>query len=240
MKSAAQYAGAPMYPGSPSGSSGPPVQPVYFQQNQVPQPFLYPPPQIIHQQQRNRYSNNPGNFQIHTGFIGMPVRPQTRASRGQHIQQHMNHYPSQRGGQMSRFNPRSQIPRGDAPIVGFAPQPNQLTPSSTPTLSQDNINDSALSHSEEQLTLSKLMELPFDAQNSFLGEKLFPLVEQLEQDLAGKITGMLLDKLQHEDNKGVLEELWELLSNPQALKNGVNEAVQVLRTHANDSTDQPV
>jgi polyadenylate-binding protein len=226
--------GAPIYPGSPSGSGGPP--PVYFQQNQVPQPFLYPPPQLMHQQPRGRWnSNNPGNFPIHTGFIGMPVRPHSRASRG-HPQQHLNHYP-RGGGQVARFNPRgSPGPRGgDAPVTGLPSQaqPNTLAPENvveqTPQVPQ-----------EETLTLAKLKELPLDQQTTVLGEKLFPLIEQLEEDLAGKITGMLLDRLSQEDNKNVLEQTLLLLSDPQALKEGVNEAVQVLRNHAvsNDEEHQ--
>jgi len=219
--------GAPIYPGSASGSGGPPVPPVYFQQNQVPQPFLYPPPQMIHQQTRGRWnSNNPGNFPIHTGFIGMPVRPHSRGSRG-HPQQHLNHYP-RGGGQVARF-PRSPPPRGvDAPVAGLPPQPQ-------PTLPENLPEQTTQTPQEETLSLAKLKELPVDQQTAVLGEKLFPLVEQLQEELAGKITGMLLDRLAHQDEvKNVLEEILLLLSDPQALKDRVNEAVQVLSNHANE------
>lgn len=57
-----------------------------------------------------------------------------------------------------------------------------------------------------------------------LGESLYPLVEQLERDHAAKVTGMLLEMDQ--------TEVLHLLESPEALKLKVAEAMEVLRSVA--------
>lgn len=56
-----------------------------------------------------------------------------------------------------------------------------------------------------------------------LGERLFPLIQQSQPELAGKVTGMLLEM----DNS----ELLHLLESPEALTQKVDEAVGVLNSH---------
>jgi len=56
-----------------------------------------------------------------------------------------------------------------------------------------------------------------------IGERIFPLVQPIEPRLAGKITGMLLEM----DNT----ELLHLVDSPEALKQKINEALQVLKTY---------
>ncbi|KAL7184492.1 hypothetical protein ACSBR2_026617 [Camellia fascicularis] len=53
-----------------------------------------------------------------------------------------------------------------------------------------------------------------------LGEQLFPLVERVEPDHAGKVTGMLLAMDQ--------TEVLHLIEAPDALKKKVSEALDVL------------
>ncbi|XP_052193450.1 polyadenylate-binding protein 8-like [Diospyros lotus] len=58
-------------------------------------------------------------------------------------------------------------------------------------------------------------------QRTMLGENLYPLVEQLEPEMAAKVTGMLLEMDQ--------TEVLHLLESPDALKAKVAEAMDVLR-----------
>lgn len=55
-----------------------------------------------------------------------------------------------------------------------------------------------------------------------LGEQLYPLVERLEHDNAGKVTGMLLEMDQ--------TEVLHLIESPDALKKKVLEAMDVLNS----------
>ncbi|KAF5961485.1 hypothetical protein HYC85_002694 [Camellia sinensis] len=57
-------------------------------------------------------------------------------------------------------------------------------------------------------------------QRMMLGEQLFPLVERVEPDHAGKVTGMLLEMDQ--------TEVLHLIEAPDALKKKVSEALDVL------------
>jgi polyadenylate-binding protein len=61
------------------------------------------------------------------------------------------------------------------------------------------------------------------AQKQILGENLYPLVQEMQPALAGKITGMLLEM----DNSDILI----LLESPEALISKVTEAVTVLKAH---------
>ncbi|GMI83676.1 POLY(A) BINDING PROTEIN 8, poly(A) binding protein 8 [Hibiscus trionum] len=63
-----------------------------------------------------------------------------------------------------------------------------------------------------------------EQQRTMLGENLYPLVEQLEPEAAAKVTGMLLEMDQ--------TEVLHLLESPEALKAKVTEAMEVLKTVA--------
>ncbi|KAK9111156.1 hypothetical protein Scep_018675 [Stephania cephalantha] len=72
-----------------------------------------------------------------------------------------------------------------------------------------------------------------EQQRQMLGEQLFPLVERIEHDLAGKITGMLLEMDQ--------TEVLHLIEAPDALKKKVGEALDVLQlatVQGSDAADQ--
>merc|ERR1712137_1458407 len=70
------------------------------------------------------------------------------------------------------------------------------------------------------LTAAALAAAPPAAQKQMLGEKLFPQIAKYQPELAGKITGMMLEM----DNS----ELLILLESEQQLKNKVDEAMRVL------------
>merc|ERR1719250_238249 len=82
---------------------------------------------------------------------------------------------------------------------------------------------------QEPLTASMLAEAPAQEQKQMLGERLFPLIQRMYPDLAGKITGMLLEI----DNS----ELLHMLEHQQALKAKMEEAVAVLQAHQAKETE---
>merc|ERR1719420_1594972 len=67
---------------------------------------------------------------------------------------------------------------------------------------------------------SSLANAPPGMQKQMLGEKIFPLISRLQPEMAGKITGMMLEM----DNS----ELLILLESPEQLKMKVDEALRVL------------
>ncbi|XP_071109053.1 polyadenylate-binding protein 1A-like [Haliotis cracherodii] len=76
---------------------------------------------------------------------------------------------------------------------------------------------------QEPLTASMLAAAPPQEQKQMLGERLFPLIQRMYPELAGKITGMLLEI----DNS----ELLHMLESNESLKARVDEAVAVLQAH---------
>ncbi|AQL04381.1 Polyadenylate-binding protein 5 [Zea mays] len=84
-------------------------------------------------------------------------------------------------------------------------------------------------HAVSRTTTAVASAGPAD-QHQILGNKLYALVEQLERDHAGKVTGMLLEM-----DKA---EILQLLRSPEALRAKVREAMAVLqRTKAGGSVD---
>merc|ERR1719243_24540 len=72
------------------------------------------------------------------------------------------------------------------------------------------------------LTASALAAAPPAVQKQMIGEKLFPAIARFQPELAGKITGMMLEM----DNS----ELLMLLESETQLKNKVDEALRVLES----------
>merc|ERR1711976_744876 len=78
----------------------------------------------------------------------------------------------------------------------------------------------------DQLTASMLAGAPPQEQKQMLGERLYPHIQSMHPDLAGKITGMLLEI----ENSELLSML-DFRANPTLLTEEVNEAVTVLSQH---------
>jgi len=93
------------------------------------------------------------------------------------------------------------------PIVQQVPQPQAAV----------------LIQGQEPLTASMLASAPPQEQKQMLGERIFPLIQGMFPELAGKITGMLLEI----DNS----ELVHMLEHQESLKSKVEEAVAVLQAH---------
>jgi polyadenylate-binding protein len=108
------------------------------------------------------------------------------------------------GGQQIKFNQQARN----------AGQPNM--PAQAPPAPQQMMSEGAL-------TASALASASPEMQKNMIGERLYPLIHQSQPDLAGKITGMLLEM----DNS----ELLHLLESPEALGSKISEALQVLEAH---------
>merc|ERR1719468_1031361 len=91
-------------------------------------------------------------------------------------------------------------PQGPGPQQGLPQQPSSMTGGA--------------------LTAAALAAAPAGVQKQMLGEKLFPAVSRFQPELAGKITGMMLEM----DNS----ELLMLLESDHQLKGKVEEAMRVL------------
>merc|ERR1712113_764221 len=72
------------------------------------------------------------------------------------------------------------------------------------------------------LNAATLAAAPPSVQKQMIGEKLFPAIAKFQPELAGKITGMMLEM----DNS----ELLILLESDAQLKHKVDEAMNVLQT----------
>lgn len=84
---------------------------------------------------------------------------------------------------------------------------------------------------QKPLTSSELAAAQPQEQKQMLGERLFPLIQNMYPDLAGKITGMLLEI----DNS----ELLHMLESQESLQAKVEEAVAVLQAHQAKEKDPP-
>merc|ERR1712154_708319 len=73
----------------------------------------------------------------------------------------------------------------------------------------------------QPLTAAALESMPPQMQKQMMGERLFPLISKYQPELAGKITGMMLEMN--------ATELLGLLDSEQQLKAKVDEALVVLQ-----------
>lgn len=113
--------------------------------------------------------------------------------------------------QQLKFN--QQARNAAVPPAAVPPAPQNQAAQVQPTPPQPN----------ENLTPSALASATPEVQKNMIGERLYPLIHQSQPELAGKITGMLLEM----DNS----ELLHLLESPDALGAKISEALQVLDAH---------
>merc|ERR1712142_318479 len=171
-----------------------------------------------------RPANAPSGLQMAGGQVRTSARPQgqpggIRPSGGPGVS-------ARPITAMAQQVPRPGIPQPARPSYKYTPavrNPPQ------PTVPQQLLNQQPTAaqavhvQGQEPLTASMLAAAPPQEQKQMLGERLFPLIQQMFPDLAGKITGMLLEI----DNA----ELVHMLEDPNSLKGKVEEAVAVLQAH---------
>ncbi|XP_047325343.1 polyadenylate-binding protein 2-like [Impatiens glandulifera] len=204
------------------------------------QPFIYgqPPPTIIPSQGGFGYQQQlvpgmrPGgapmpNFIfpfVHQGQYNQP-RPGGRRGSGpmQQAQQpvplmQQQMMPRGGGGRLYRYPPGRNVSDGSVG-GGMVPVPYEMGGMLPPR--------EAMNQPQQKQPIpitalaSALANSTPEQQRLMLGENLYPQVEQLEQEHAAKVTGMLLEMDQ--------TEVLHLLESPEALKAKVAEALDVLR-----------
>ncbi|ESP03422.1 hypothetical protein LOTGIDRAFT_199286 [Lottia gigantea] len=118
-------------------------------------------------------------------------------------------------------------PRWQTPFRQPQPQPGEFSSKFVLSLLALGLGNrapaSVVIPGQDPLTTSMLAAAPPQKQKQMLGERMFPLINRMHQDLAGKITGMLLEI----DNS----ELLHMLESQESLKGKVEEAVAVLQAH---------
>jgi polyadenylate-binding protein len=197
-------AGGPMFYPAPAG--GMPQRPGFVYPQQM-VPRRWPPQQGAPLMQRGPGPQQAG--MVHPGMYAMQPRPQQQSGIS----------PQQNRGVAHRNNRKQPVQgaRGGAGsrIGKFAgpagrPQPPMVQPQMMPM-------------QQQPLTIQVLASAPAEQQKQMIGERLFPLIQTEQPQLAGKITGMLLEM----DNG----ELLNLLESHEALLSKIEEAVQVLEAH---------
>jgi len=146
----------------------------------------------------------------------------------------------QRAAAMTGFSVRQPYPMGNRPTQtpgqmmntgGARGQSNAQQQSAAYTRTARNLpqnntggyGNSIVVAGQEPLTPAGLANATPQEQKQMLGERLFPLIQTIHSDLAGKITGMLLEI----DNT----ELLHMLESRESLKAKVEEAIAVLQAH---------
>merc|ERR1711920_638389 len=128
-------------------------------------------------------------------------------------------------GMMGMMNPQQQammaqkgmMPMGQKGMGPGGPDPGQQMPQQP---QQPQVQASA-GGPGASLNAATLAAAPPNVQKQMLGEKLFPAISRFQPELAGKITGMMLEM----DNS----ELLILMESDQQLKIKVDEAMSVLQ-----------
>lgn len=193
--------------GSPQHNGGVPMyhqgmgQQMYFGQPPPPgmfspqgQPYGYQPPVL---------GMRPGGGPSMAAYYG-PQPIQRPSGGGQRMPQRGARAPFQ-GGPGPRYN------RGSGPRGQLAPHGHGV-----PNLGETSTVETSIGP-----LASAIASAPPEQRRMILGEHLYPLVDSLEHEHAGKVTGMLLEMDQ--------SEVLHLIESPEALKGKVQEAVDILR-----------
>jgi len=188
-----------MQPGAGQPRGQQPRYPSNVMQQQPQQRGVYPMPAYGVVPQPGRGGRGPNQPNAGRGGRG------GRGPGGQQMQSRVNVPASAAnrgggGGQQLKFNQQARN-------AGMSTQPQQAP----------------IPQANESLTASALASASPEMQKNMIGERLYPLIHQTEPELAGKITGMLLEM----DNS----ELLHLLESPEALQAKIAEALQVLEAH---------
>jgi len=185
---------------------------------------FYPPTAMPNYRPTPRWAGAGGGMRPHAGaqmMAGMQMQQSMAAGQ-------------QRPGAMGGMPGRSGMPMGGRPnqmMAGGAVRPQggaqqaayTRTARNLPSNNAGGFANSIVVAGQEPLTPAGLANATPQEQKQMLGERLFPLIQNMQPDLAGKITGMLLEI----DNT----ELLHMLESRESLKAKVEEAIAVLQAH---------
>ncbi|KAF7304813.1 Polyadenylate-binding protein [Mycena kentingensis (nom. inval.)] len=137
------------------------------------------------------------------------------------------------GGRGSPTMPNAQLPRGGAPPAGRAPAPGAPVAGARPAQGQPGYKLNPQVRNGAPVPGPVIPEIEDSAlasaspmeKKQMLGEVIYMKIASTQPELAGKITGMLLEM----DNN----ELVQLIESPDALNAKVNEALTVLNEFVN-------
>jgi len=214
----------------------------------IPQPQRFYGPAVTQLRTTPRWASQPQVRQPQTaaaaypnmaGVSATPYRPGGAGVARQPIQGNAQNQSAQNAALRNSARPitgqqaAAQIQQGrgmNAPVAQRgAPASYKYTPNMrnapqvVPMAVQPTAQQAVVVKGQEPLTASMLAAAQPAEQKQMLGERLFPLIEQMYPALAGKITGMLLEI----DNS----ELLHMLEHNESLKSKVEEAVAVLHVH---------
>jgi len=203
----------------------PQAPPMQFYQGMPPRNYMYPQQMVRPQWPQPpggmmRPGTHPINYHL------MPAMPQpTRVPRSANVPRrrtmqaqktHMQHPQTTRG-----FEYADRVRNRAMPMNPQVPQPNVVQrvqrPPDVPGVPFPG------GESQTSLTIKALAAAPEEQKKQMIGEHIFPLIKKVKPQLAGKITGMLLEM----DNG----ELLHLIESEEALHEKIDEAMQVLREH---------
>jgi len=156
------------------------------------------------QMMRGRWTGPPQYSQI-SGYV-VPMQ----RSQHQNRQRPMNHQDSGRVGgasQNRRGNNINNVPNN------MRPRPQDQGPAGVQVVP-----------TQEQVPEAQPPTPQYSTEQQVLGEKLYNLIAKVQQGLAGKITGMILDS-------SSVEEMFALLEAPDQLNSKISEALEVLEQH---------
>jgi len=184
----------------------------------------YAPNQLAQMRPNPRWQQQGGRGQ--GGFQGIPNslrQPGPRANL-----RHMTPSSSTQGpraaGQTMAPRPSMGVPGPRAmPPYKYATGVRNPNPQVVQPIALQQAQPAVHVQGQEPLTASMLAAAPPQEQKQMLGERLFPLIQAMHANLAGKITGMLLEI----DNS----ELLHMLESHESLRSKVEEAVAVLQAH---------
>ncbi|KAG7463196.1 polyadenylate-binding protein 4 [Solea senegalensis] len=196
----------------------------------------YAPNQLAQMRPNPRWQQQGGRGQ--GGFQGMPSslrQPGPRANL-RHMSPGSNTQGPRATGQTMAPRPSMGVPGPRAmPPYKYATGVRNPNPQVVQPIALQQTQPAVHVQGQEPLTASMLAAAPPQEQKQMLGERLFPLIQAMHANLAGKITGMLLEI----DNS----ELLHMLESHESLRSKVEEAWAawlplLLRPHLEDWTQK--